>query len=199
MTLSRPGWGVLFAGCLALAGATAISAAGWGDPRAPRRRLFAEELPPNPGAVAALDQSIAEAALSDEPAPQAAPPPPATAGTISGRRFLMDPNPMSLNSFVLSFSGGDEAELRFSSAGSADLSTRIGLDGVFRFFPGENGLTWRARGRWEGPSRFVVLLDQIAAYHYYQLACQFSGGTATISVDDLSLTSPSFTMQGHME
>jgi CubicO group peptidase (beta-lactamase class C family) len=156
-------------------------------------------LAPNPSAVAGLQQLVAEATLSDEPDPQPVPALPATVVAVSGKRFVMDPNPMELYSFVLNFPGGNEAELLFTSAGSAERSLRVGLDGVFRFFPGENGVTWRARGAWQDSSTFVCLLDEIASYHFLRFTSQFSGSTVTISVDDLSLTSPPFTMQGRME
>jgi CubicO group peptidase (beta-lactamase class C family) len=156
-------------------------------------------LAPNPSAVAGLQQLVAVAALSDEPDPQPVPALPATAAAVSGKPFVMDPNPMELYSFVLSFPGGDEAELVFTSAGSASRSLHVGLDGVFRFFPGENGVTWRARGEWEDPSTFVCLLDEIGSYHFLRFTSRFSGSTVTITVDDLSLTAPSFTMQGRME
>jgi CubicO group peptidase (beta-lactamase class C family) len=156
-------------------------------------------LAPNLTGVAAVESIVAEAALSDEPDPEPVPALPATATAVSGKNFVMDPNPIQLHSFVLSFPGGNEAELLFTSAGSAARSVRVGLDGVFRFFPGENGTTWRSRGEWVDPSTFVCLLDEIASYHFLRLSSRFSGSTVTISVDDLSLTAPSFTMQGHMD
>lgn len=59
--------------------------------------------------------------------------------------------------------------------------------------------SWQARGEWQDSSLFVVLLDEIASYHYLQLSSRFNGSTVTISVEDLSLTAASFSMQGHME
>ena len=153
----------------------------------------------NPAGVAALESRVAAAALSDEGDPQPVPSPPAVASTVSGRRYVMEPNPLSLYSFTLTFGDGAEAVLQFSSAGSASFEMQIGLDGVFRFFPGERGTTWRAKGWWEPPSRFVILLDQIALYHYLRFSCHFVGSTAMISVEDLSGTTPSFTMVGRTE
>jgi len=156
-------------------------------------------LPTNPAGITALESRVAAAALSDEGAPQPVPPPPAVASTVSGRRYVMEPNPFELYSFTLTFGDGPEATLQFSSAGSASLDMTVGLDGVFRFFPGERGTTWRAKGWWEPPSSFVVLLDQIALYHYFRMSCLFVGSSATITTKDLSGTSPSFTMVGHAE
>jgi CubicO group peptidase (beta-lactamase class C family) len=156
-------------------------------------------LPANPAGVTALADKVAAAALSDEGVPQPVPPPPAVASTVSGRRYVMEPNPLELYSFTLTFGDGPEAVLEFSSAGSASLDMAIGLDGVFRFFPGERGTTWRAKGWWELPSTFVILLDQIALYHYLRFACSFVGDTAVITAEDLSGTSPSLSMVGRAE
>jgi hypothetical protein len=156
-------------------------------------------LPANPAGVAALASRVATAALSDEGLPRPVPPAPAAAAAVSGRRYVMDPNPLELYSFTLTFGGGSEAVLWVSSADSASLDMRVGLDGVFRFFPGERGTTWRARGWWESSSTFVMLLDQIALYHYLRFSCSFVGNSVMITVEDLSGTSPSLTLVGHAE
>lgn len=156
-------------------------------------------IPANPTGVATLEGRIADAALPDEGAPQPVPPLPAIAGTVSGRRYAMEPNLLELSWFTLTFGSGPVATLQFSSAGSASLEIPIGLDGVFRFFPAERGTTWRARGWWEPQSTFVILLDQIALYHYFRFSCRFVGSTAMITVEDLSGTSPSFTMVGRID
>ena len=88
-------------------------------------------LPANPVGVAALADRVGAAALSDEGAPQPVPPPPAVASAVSGRRYVMEPNPLELYSFTLTFGDGSEAMLQFSSAGSAILDLAIGLDRDF--------------------------------------------------------------------
>jgi hypothetical protein len=71
----------------------------------------------------------------------------------------MDPNSLSRCSFSLTFGDGAQAVLQSSCAGSASFEMRVRLDGVSRFFPGEHGTTWRAKGWWESLSDVVVLLE----------------------------------------
>jgi CubicO group peptidase (beta-lactamase class C family) len=155
-------------------------------------------LPANPAAVAALEGRVAEAAQSDEGAPQPVPPLPVTAALVSGRRVALEPNPLELYSFVLTFDATSEATVQLESAGSANLTLKVGLDGVFRFFPGEKGTIWRAKGWWGDPSRFVLLLDEIALYNYLRLTCEFDGTAVALTVEDLSGSAPPFTIHGEM-
>jgi CubicO group peptidase (beta-lactamase class C family) len=156
-------------------------------------------LPANPAALAALEARVAEAARSDQGAPQPVPPLPATAALVSSRRVVLEPNPLELYSFVLTFDASAEATVELETADSPDLTLRVGLDGIFRFFPGEKGTTWRAKGWWDGPSRFTVLLDEIALYNYLRLTCELDGTAVALTVEDLSCGAPPFTIHGEME
>jgi CubicO group peptidase (beta-lactamase class C family) len=146
--------------------------------------LSSSPLPANPSGVDRLAGMVEAAGVSYEGPPQPVPPLPAIASVISGERFVLDPNPLDLESFTLTFGAPDEATLAI--VGEEELMFRIGLDGVRRMSPGEGGLPAQAKGWWEGDSRFVVLLDEFALYTYLQVTLDFSGSLATVTLRDLA-------------
>ncbi len=141
-------------------------------------------LPPNPAGVSALAARVAAAAAPNDGPPRPVPTLPSTARTISGKRFVLQPNPLEIGSFSLSFPGGSEATLAIS--GEEDVVLRVGLDGVVRYSTGEYGLPAAAKGWWDGSSRFVALIDQYAIYSYVRAQMTFMGTQVIIEIDDLA-------------
>ena len=141
-------------------------------------------LPPNPAGVEALAASVAAAAVSNEGPPEPVPTLPATALTISGKRYDLEPNPLQISWFSLSFPGGSEATLQVS--GEEEVSFRVGLDDVFRYAPGEGGLPAAAKGWWASSTRFVAIVDQFAIFVYLRVTIDFTGDRVTIAIDDLA-------------
>jgi CubicO group peptidase (beta-lactamase class C family) len=141
-------------------------------------------LPANPSGVARLAGEIAAAGVSYEGPPQPVPPPPATAAAISGRRFVLDPNLLGIESFTLTFGAPDEATLNI--VGEEEITFLVGLDGVRRMSTGESGLPAAAEGWWDGGARFVVVLDQFALYAYLRVTFEFSGSDVIVTLADLA-------------
>ncbi|MEW6336823.1 MAG: serine hydrolase [Acidobacteriota bacterium] len=144
----------------------------------------ASPLPPNPAGVSALAAQVAAAAVPNDGQPAPVPPLPSLAQTISGKRFAMEANPLEIRWFSLSFPGGPEATLAIS--GEEDVVLRVGLDGVVRYSTGEYGLPAAARGWWDGSSRFVALIDQLAIYSYARAQMTSIGTHVIIEIDDLA-------------
>jgi len=154
-------------------------------------------LPPNPSGVARLAAMVEAAGASYEGPPQPVPPPPAVASTISGRCFVLESNPLEIQSFTLTFGAADEATLHI--VGEEEVTFLIGLDGVRRMSPGESGLPAAATGRWEGDASFEVILDQFALYTYLKVTFEFSGDEVTVTLDDLACPGgPQLTITGTM-
>ena len=146
--------------------------------------LSASPLPANPSGVQRLAGLVAAAGVSTEGPPQPVPPLPAIASTISGERFVLEPNLLGLESFTLTF--GAPAEATLNIVGEEEVTILVGLDGVNRMSPGESGLPAAAKGWWEGDARFVLLLDQFALYSYVRVTLEFSGSDVTVTLQDLA-------------
>lgn len=155
-------------------------------------------LPPDPGGLAELQAQVAAAAASYEGPPRPVLALPATAHSISGRRFLLDPNPLEIQWFSVDFPPGSEALLRI--AGEEEIAVRVGLDNVSRISPGQYGLPAAAKGWWADNARLVVMLDQFAIYSYLRITITFNGDRMTATVEDLACPGgPTVTVTGKME
>jgi CubicO group peptidase (beta-lactamase class C family) len=155
-------------------------------------------LAPDPAGVAALAARVAAAAVSYEGLPRPVPALGATARAISGKRFVLEPNPLEIQWFSLTFPGGPEASLAI--AGEQGVTFRIGLDNVHRFSVGVDGLPATAEGRWATSTRFEVLLDEFALYQYLKVTLQFTGDRVTATVENLACPGgPIVSMSGRMQ
>jgi CubicO group peptidase (beta-lactamase class C family) len=155
-------------------------------------------LAPDPAGGAELAARVTAATLSYEGSPRPVPALGATARAISGRRFVLDTNPLEIRWFSLTFPGGSEATLAI--AGEEDVTFRIGLDNVHRFSVGEGGLPATAEGRWATSSRFEVQIDQFALYRYLRVTLLFTGERVTATVEDLACPGgPILSMSGRVE
>ena len=132
-----------------------------------------DALPPNPDGVALLESSIQAAALPPT-GPEPVAPLPEMAQRVSGDTYLLDtPNPLGFTSISFTFDEGAEAlmnagyiSLEAIAAGEVDpepiqIEVPLGLDNMYRFTPGDFGMTVGAKGEWEAEDVFVLYLDAI--------------------------------------
>jgi hypothetical protein len=109
---------------------------------------------------------------------------------------VLDTNPSGLTTVQLAFDGSAEAILRLSFAdGRTPWTAPVGLDGVYRLSPGENGLPAAYRGIWEGEDTFVVLLDTLGNRESFEFRLRFEGDGLAFSGRELTHTS-GFTVNG---
>jgi CubicO group peptidase (beta-lactamase class C family) len=138
-----------------------------------------EPLPPNPAGVAQLQAAVAS--VLNPPAAQPTPPLPDMAEIISGRTYALEPNPLALATVRLTFDGTAEAWLDITKANDEPAqSGPVGLDGLYRFWPGEQGLPAGLRGSWSDDETFVVEYDMIAFNHAFILSWRFEGEGLTL-------------------
>jgi CubicO group peptidase (beta-lactamase class C family) len=106
----------------------------------------------NPAGLARL-QAITETAANPEPSP--VPPLPEIAEQVSGRTYVLDPNPSPFKTISLAFEeGSDEATVSLAF-GPKHIHVAVGLDGVYRITQSEG--YWRAyRGAWDDDSTFTI-------------------------------------------
>lgn len=154
-------------------------------------------LPANPASVARLHEILA--ALARPPAANAVPPLPEIATTISGRRFVFEPNSAGLGSFQLDFSSPAAPTISLTlSNGQTSANLPIGLDGVFRITPGTFGYPVGQRGYWADSSTFVFERDEIANNSALLLKMRFAGGSVFIDGGDRTRETP-LRLAAHMD
>jgi hypothetical protein len=142
-------------------------------------------LPANPAGMEKLAAALQS--IQQPPPAQPVPPQPAIAETVSGQTYDLAPNPFGLTSVQMQFDGSAEAVLRLTFAdGRTPWTAPVGLDGVYRLSPGENGLPAAYRGQWEGDDTFAVQLDTlgnresfILSLHFLDGGLEFSGREGT--------------------
>ena len=111
---------------------------------------------------------------------------------ISGKTYVFGPNAREIESLQLDFAGADTADTA-DTAGAADTATLtidlagsdlqtwpVGLDGVYRLSPGENGLPLGVRGHWEDDGTFLFEYNSIANNDYVFLRLKYAGDRVTI-------------------
>lgn len=139
-------------------------------------------LPVNPAGEASLAAALA--ALAAPPAPRDVGAPPETAVAVSGLTYVFEANPLHLDGMRVDFDSGDEATLTLMFAGQPARVGRIGLDGVYRFSPGENGLPVGIRGGWADATTFLVEYDTIASIDAFDLRVRYDGDRVVVDAKD---------------
>jgi hypothetical protein len=141
-------------------------------------------LPANPEGAAALAAAVAAVAAPPDAQPPAALP--ALAQEVSGKMYALDANPVGLDAIGLEFTeGSDEATVLQVRAGSDEvMRAPVGLDGVFRFAPGDFGLPVGRRGRWEGADTFVLEYDSPALNDHAFFRATFAGDRLVMEVTE---------------
>ena len=119
----------------------------------------ATPLPANPDGVATLNSRVQRVAAS--PQPESVPPLPEIAQRVNEQTYVMDSNPVGIQSFSLAFPEEAEAVLNLRFIDGNQIKWLIGLDNLLRFSPGLNGLRSGAKGRWESDNVFIVYREEI--------------------------------------
>lgn len=119
----------------------------------------ATPLPANSDGVASLKSRVQRVAAS--PQPESVPPLPEIAQRVNEQTYVMDSNPVGIQSFSLAFPEEAEAVLNLRFVDGNQINWLIGLDNLLRFSPGLNGLRSGAKGRWESDNVFVVHREEI--------------------------------------
>jgi CubicO group peptidase (beta-lactamase class C family) len=140
-------------------------------------------LPANPEGVAKLNTTLK--AIAHAPEPEPVPPLPDTAGKISGRTFVFEPNPLQLKTVRLSFNRSDEAGIFITFADDqSPRSGSVGLDGVYRMSPGQNNFPAGYRGYWADNQSFVVDVEEIANIEAYTVKLRFVDDQVVVEVNE---------------
>jgi len=137
-------------------------------------------LPANPAGTARLEASIKRAAEPSTGSKSEAAPLPDTAAAISGKRFVLEPNPRSLRALMLTFKDKKEAVLHLAlDPGVSDrprLEFLVGMEGVPRLATGRFGLPVACKGAWKSPDTFVIEIDEVANINQFRLELTFGDG-----------------------
>ena len=153
------------------------------DRLAPALTDAGNPLPENPAAVDRLHVTIAR--LAEAPPAEKVPPLPAVAERISGIAYTMVSNPANIESIRFEVTGATEMTVTIALADEpAPIVAAIGLDGVYRFAPGENGLPTAARGQWEDERTFVFNIDNLANLNRYTVRSRFEGDAIAVEITD---------------
>ncbi len=159
----------------------------------------AAPLPSNPDGVAALEAKIQAAASSVRVQPEPVPPLSEIAQRVARQTFVMDPNPAGLQSVSLAFPQEAEAVFVLSFVDGNQIEWLIGLDNVYRTFPGANGLLEGAKGRWESDNVLVVHHDAIGDNSREQISATFEEDRMTVQIQDLNRPDAVLTLVGRLE
>jgi hypothetical protein len=138
-------------------------------------------LSPNPEGVAKLNEAIKT--VQQPPPAKPVPALPEVAGMISGKTYLFEPNPTHTKSIRFDFDDSAEAgiELTYDHI-EEKYSGKLGLDGLFRMTPGENGLPTGLRGHWDEADKFIMELETIANREAFIYVIQFNDDQITMEI-----------------
>jgi CubicO group peptidase (beta-lactamase class C family) len=138
-----------------------------------------ESLPENPEGAARLARCIERAASPLIIKEGERVPWPKTADDISGKKYVLEPNPLGVQSFTLTFKDRKEAILHlaitpgFSEQPQVDYV--LGLDGAARRAPGRNGLPAACSAAWKTPASIEIDIDEVGNISHYLLQLTFEG------------------------
>ena len=140
-------------------------------------------LPENSDAYKKLQKKTDAAAKPPEPEPVK--PMPETAKRIEGKTYVLDSNPLDLQSLALTFDEEKgEALLRLGLQENQTSEYLLGLDNVYRFSPGEYGLPVAGKGSWESENIFVAYVDEVANVNHYKVTLNYQDDQVTIQLQD---------------
>ena len=142
-------------------------------------------LPANPEGLAKLNEALKT--IQQAPPAQPVPPLPEIAKTISGKTYLFEPNSTHIKTIRFEFDDSAETgfEITFDHV-QEKYSGTIGLDGVFRMVPGENGLPAGFRGHWSDANTFILENETIANREAFVYVIRFDGDQITMEARERS-------------
>jgi hypothetical protein len=146
------------------------------------RALRGDRLPEDPAGYAVLKEKVAAAARA--PAPRQVPPVSSIAREISGKRYLLETNPMGLASFSFTFGGGDAAVFRLGYPDRTE-SRPLGLDGVYRVTRETPDAEPDAvKGEWISQSEFRMFFNEFTESKLRIAEFAFGGDGVVLRVTD---------------
>ncbi len=145
---------------------------------------FERPLPANPEGVARIANAIA--AVSQPPDTLPVSTLPDTAMLISGRTYVFEPNPATIESISIAFDSTSVATGYAEVPGLPRYSFLIGLDGVYRFTPGADGRPTAYRGAWIDTQTFFLEYDGITNNDHSIFAFRFDGDQVDVTVQETS-------------
>lgn len=135
-------------------------------------------LPSNPDGATALESAIQLAAA---PVP-VTPTLPDVAQRVTGQTFVMDTNPVGLESVALTFTEETEAAVDLGFSGGGHAEWLIGLDGTYRYFQGDSEFLSAATGSWESDDVFVVEQEEVGGVTTERLTVTFESDRITLEI-----------------
>lgn len=140
-------------------------------------------LPENPQGLKKLAKSVAEAARGPVPGPVRAVP--ETAARISDKLFIMEENPLGLESFSMNFAEGVSQARLVAKVSGREYRYAVGLDGVYRFTEtSPSGDPAALRGRWETPERFALDYNEVTRINRFRMDFTFTGDEVNLLFDE---------------
>jgi hypothetical protein len=140
-------------------------------------------LPKNPAGVARLKAALNTSTLP--PTPKTIPPLPQTATKVSGKTFVLGPNPIGLQEISLTFTPHQAASVGLTFADGRREVRQIGLDGVPRISPnGRYGLPAAVKGLWQSETTFVIDYDEVANINDFQLTLNFRENVMVVDLSE---------------
>jgi CubicO group peptidase (beta-lactamase class C family) len=121
------------------------------------------------------------------PAAEAASPLPAMAKQVSGRRYVMEANPLGWHAVTFGFDSTIIADAALEFDDGRVERRVVGLDGVPRLSAaGPFGLPVALQGSWTDSSRFLFDYDEVGNINAFVCRFTFEGKTATVDVKERS-------------
>jgi CubicO group peptidase (beta-lactamase class C family) len=125
-------------------------------------------------------------AAQQPPAAQSIPPFPLTAQSISGKRYVVAPNPMGLEAISLLFKAGTGARASLEIDGQ-QWSLPIGLDGRPAFSStGPSGVPIATAGRWLSERAFLLDVDTVANINHFLIRMDFVANELHLTIDEVT-------------
>lgn len=141
-----------------------------------------QPLPEDPEGAARLEAAVA--AVAQPPERSTVAPLPDMARQVSGKMYLLEPNPSTLEMIGGVFDDSDEATFTFQAAGGPQFTVPVGLDGVYRFSPGFDGRPSAFRGIWLDAQTFLLEYDGITNNDHSYFRLTFDGDRIKVSVQE---------------
>jgi CubicO group peptidase (beta-lactamase class C family) len=130
------------------------------------------------------------------PQPSLPPELPTRAREISGRKYVLEPNPLDIRMISLTFEGQDEARLNLQ-VWNKELTVPVGLDGVYRFSaPNPSDPTLAIKGHWASNDDFVIDYTEADGISHYRVTNVFVADKITMRIDDLTGLFPAQVITG---
>jgi hypothetical protein len=141
-------------------------------------------LPENPSSFVGLQNALKAARQPpDSHAPAALP---AIAESVSGKRYVVDPNPLGLQAISLLFNTGTNARATLQMDGH-EWAVPVGLDGRYGFSStGPLGLPMAATGRWLSEREFLLDLNTVANINHFLIRMEFVGNRLQMTIDEVT-------------